>query len=327
VTIGLTYDLKDDYLSSGLSPEQAAEFDSEETISGIETAIRALGYTVERIGNIRSLAARLVSGAAWDFVFNIAEGLSGPGRESQVPCLLEAWNIPYSFSDPLVLALCLHKGMTKLIIRDAGLATPAFAILETAAQARQVNLPYPLFAKPVAEGTGKGITAASKIENPAELERTAAALLAEFRQSVLVETFLPGREFTAGITGTAETARLAGCMEIHYSRGAGGDIYSYANKADYENRVSYTPGRDTAALEAAELALAAYRALGCRDGGRVDLRCDAAGKPSFIEINPLAGLNPIHSDLPIAARLCGVSYGQLIREILESGLKRSGLMP
>jgi D-alanine-D-alanine ligase len=217
--------------------------------------------------------------------------------------------------------------MTKRVIRDAGLATPAFAVLETAEAARRVNLPYPLFAKPVAEGTGKGITPASKIETPGELERTAAALLAKFRQSVLVETFLPGREFTVGITGTGESAGVIGCMEIHYGGAAEGDVYSYANKADYENRVSYTLGRDGTARKAEDLALAAYRVLGCRDGGRVDLRCDAAGEPGFIEINPLAGLNPLHSDLSIAARLAGVPYNELIRKILESGLKRAGLMP
>jgi D-alanine-D-alanine ligase len=327
MNIGLTYDLKDDYKDSGLSPEEIAEFDSEETIAGLEAAIQACGHATVRIGNIRSLASRLTAGETWDFVFNIAEGLSGPGRESQVPCLLEAWGIPYSFSDPLVLAICLHKGMTKRVIRDAGLATPDFAVLETAGAAREVNLPYPLFAKPVAEGTGKGITPASKIETPAALTKTVRGLLEKFHQNVLVETFLPGREFTAGITGAGESARVIGSMEIHYGRAAGADVYSYTNKADYQNRVSYSPGRDAAARKAEELALAAYRILGCRDGGRVDLRCDAAGEPNFIEINPLAGLHPVHSDLPIAARLSGLSYEGLIGEILESGLKRTGLKP
>jgi D-alanine-D-alanine ligase len=325
ITIGLTYDLKSDY--AGLDPEAIAEFDSEETIAGIEIAIRACGHTTERIGNIRSLAARLVAGEKWDFVFNIAEGLSGPGRESQVPCLLEAWNIPCSFSDPLVLALCLHKGMTKRVIRDAGLATPDFAVIESAAEAEKVKLPYPLFAKPVAEGTGKGISAASKIANPAELALTCAALLEKFRQPVLVETFLSGREFTAGITGTGSDARVIGCMEIRYGKEAQGDVYSYINKAEYEKRIRYTAadtgGRDTEASGAAQLALAAYKTLGCRDGGRVDIRCDANGTPNFIEINPLAGLHPRHSDLPIAARFSGISYNQLIAEILASGLKRA----
>jgi D-alanine-D-alanine ligase len=320
--IGLTYDLKTDYSDSGLSQEEIAEFDNEETVAGLEAAIHACGYTTDRIGNIRALTARLAAGETWDFVFNIAEGLSGPGRESQVPCLLEAWNIPYSFSDPLVLALCLNKGMTKRVIRDAGLATPAFAVLENAADAAAVNLPYPLFAKPVAEGTGKGITPASKIESPLELTKTVDGLLAKFRQPVLVETFLPGREFTIGVTGTGGDAGVIGCMEIHYGDHAEGEIYSYTNKADYEKRITYTAGKDAAAQAACELSLAAYRVLGCRDGGRVDIRCDAGGKPSFIEINPLAGLNPLHSDLPIAARLSGVSYNELIRRILESGLKR-----
>ncbi|MDR1932542.1 MAG: D-alanine--D-alanine ligase [Spirochaetales bacterium] len=323
--IGLTYDMKTDYASSGLSQEEIAEFDSEETVAGLEAAIAGCGHTTDRIGNIRSLTARLAAGETWDFVFNIAEGLAGPGRESQVPCLLEAWNIPYSFSDPMVLALCLHKAMTKRVIRDAALPTADFAVLDSAAQAAGLALPYPLFAKPVAEGTGKGISAASKIENPSELARVAAALLEKFHQPVLVETFLPGREFTAGLTGTGEAARLAGCMEIHYGEDAEGEVYSYANKAGYEQRISYTPGGDAAARAASALALAAYRLLGCRDGGRVDIRCDAAGAPHFIEINPLAGLNPVHSDLPIAARLSGVSYNELIRRILESAFKRAGL--
>ncbi|MCL1818012.1 MAG: D-alanine--D-alanine ligase [Spirochaetaceae bacterium] len=322
MNIGLTYDLKSDYAASGLSAEDIAEFDNEETIAGIEKALTACGHNAQRIGNIRSLTARLAAGETWDFVFNIAEGIQGAGRESQVPCLLEAWNIPYSFSCPLTLALCLHKGMAKRVIRDAGLATPDFAIAEKIQDAEGLSLPYPLFVKPAAEGTGKGINAASRVENPTELHRAAAALLERFRQPVLIETYLPGREFTVGVTGTGEAARSAGCMEIHY---AAGEAYSYTNKADYENRVSYTPGSGAAAEGAVSLALAAYRVLGCRDGGRIDIRCDAAGKPSFIEANPLAGLNPVHSDLPITARLNGISYEELIRRILASAFERTGL--
>ena len=320
--IGLTYDLKNDYANSGLSAEDIAEFDSEEAIAGIEAAIGACGHITKRIGNIRSLAARLVAGETWDFVFNIAEGLSGSGRESQAPCLLEAYNIPYSFSGPLTLALCLHKGMAKSVIRDAGLPTPDFALVEKSEDMGRIGLPYPLFAKPIAEGTGKGIDPSSKIENPAELDKTVTALLERFRQPVLVETYLPGREFTVGITGTGAAARSAGCMEVNY---AASEMYSYTNKADYEKHVTYTPGRDTAADKAVSLALAAYRVLGCRDGGRIDIRCDATGEPSFIEANPLAGLHPVHSDLPIAARLAGICYEELIRRILASAFNRTGI--
>jgi D-alanine-D-alanine ligase len=324
--IGITIDLKTDYKDSCLSPEDTAEFDSEETLSGLEAAIRSCGPETRRIGNIKSLAASLTQGEKWDFVFNLAEGLSGLGRESAVPCLLEAWNIPYSFSDPLTLALCLHKGRAKSIVRDAGLETPDFAVLEKPQDAARLTLPYPLFVKPVAEGTGKGITAASKITSPEELEHEASHLLAKYSQPVLVETYLPGREFTVGLLGTGEEARIAGCMEVLYTASSGAEIYSYINKAEYEKRVTYVPGRDETAQAASNLALAAYKVLGCRDGGRLDIRCDSQGKPSFIEANPLAGLNPIHSDLPILARFSGISYEELIRQILESGLKRAGLL-
>ena len=159
--IGITYDLRDDYLAEGYGEEETAEFDHPRTIAAIEEALQSLGYETERIGHIRALARRLVADERWDMVFNIAEGLRGFGREAQVPALLDAWNIPYTFSDPLLLSLTLHKGMTKRVIRDLGIPTPDFAVVETPEEIATVVLPFPLFAKPVAEGTGKGVTAAS----------------------------------------------------------------------------------------------------------------------------------------------------------------------
>src|SRR5450759_2110927 len=198
VKIGITYDLRDDYIAEGYTEEETAEFDHPRTIDAIEEALRDLGYETDRIGHIRALTLRLVAGDRWDLVFNIAEGLRGFGREAQVPALLDAWEIPYTFSDPLVLSLTLHKGLTKRVIRDLGIPTPDFAVVETPEEMAAVALPFPLFAKPVAEGTGKGVTAASKIVDPVGLDRVCRELLAVFRQPVLVETFLPGREFTVG---------------------------------------------------------------------------------------------------------------------------------
>ena len=126
--VGLTYDLRDEYLAEGFSHEETAEFDKEETIAGIENALIENGYKVERIGHVRNLSKKLVEGKRWDIVFNIAEGMYGLAREAQVPCLLDAYNIPYVFSDGLVLALALHKGLTKRVIRDAGLSTPDFFV-------------------------------------------------------------------------------------------------------------------------------------------------------------------------------------------------------
>ncbi len=320
--IGITYDLRDDYKAAGFTDEETAEFDSVETIAAIDATLRELGFDAERIGNIRMLAPRLVSGERWDFVFNIAEGLRGFGREAQIPALLEAWDIPCAFSDPLVLALTLHKGMTKRVIRDLGIPTPDFAVVETASEVAALNMAFPLFAKPVAEGTGKGITPASKIEGPNQLARVCSELLTTFRQPVLVETFLPGREFTVGIIGTGTDAYVPAVMEVLFTRNAKQDIYSYANKEEWKGRIEYRLAEDEAAIAAAKTALAAWRGLGCRDGGRVDLRADANGVPNFIELNPLAGLRPGHSDLPILCELAGMPYRELISGIVRSVLRR-----
>lgn len=324
IRIGLTYDLREDYLAAGYGLEETAEFDRPETIAGIEGALAGLGYATDRIGSVRQLAARLVAGDRWDLVFNIAEGLRGIGREAQVPALLDAWEIPYTFSDPMVMGLTLHKGMTKHVVRDRGIPTAAFAVIESRAELADLDLPYPLFAKPVAEGTGKGVTPASRVSDPAALRRVTAELLERFRQPVLVETFLPGREFTVGVTGSGAAAATVAVMEVVLGAEAEAGVYSYVNKEESETRVSYHLAEDDEARQAAAVALAAWRALGCRDGGRVDLRSDAAGRPHFLEVNPLAGLHPEHSDLPIMCGLAGVSYRDLIGRIVASALARTG---
>jgi len=320
--VGLTYDLRDDYLAAGYGREETAEFDSPATIQALEGALGRLGFATERIGTVRHLAARLVAGARWDLVFNIAEGLHGVGREAQVPALLDAYAVPYCFSDPLVMALTLHKGMTKHVVRDKGVPTAAFAVVETAADVAAVDLPYPLFAKPVAEGTGKGITPASRVASPAALRKVCRQLLQRFRQPVLVETFLPGREFTVGVTGTGDAAAAVAVMEVVLTERAEAGVYSYVNKEDCERRVIYRLADDAEAKAAARVALDAWRGLGCRDGGRVDLRSDAAGRPHFLEVNPLAGLHPEHSDLPIMCTLAGIGYDALIGRIVDSALRR-----
>jgi D-alanine-D-alanine ligase len=320
--IGMTYDLRDDYLAEGYGEEETAEFDRPETIDAIEKALKELGFETERIGHIRSLARRLVQGDRWDMVFNIAEGLRGFGREAQVPAILEAFDIPYTFSDVLVLSMTLHKGMTKRVIRDLGIPTPDFDVIETENQIAGIRLPFPLFAKPVAEGTGKGITAASKIETREALERICRSLLTAFRQPVLVETFLPGREFTVGIIGTGTDAFATEIMEVVLKPQAERDVYSYFNKENFAALVEYRLVDDSEARQAGETALAAWRSLGCRDAGRMDLRSDATGLPNFMEVNPLAGLHPRHSDLPIIFGLMGKTFSQLIDLIMRSALKR-----
>lgn len=323
--IGITYDLRDDYLREGYGHEETAEFDRVDTIDGIDAALKSLGHGTDRIGNVRHLVRRLASGDTWDLVFNIAEGMYGVGREAQVPALLDAYRIPYTFSDPLVLALTLHKGLTKTVIRAAGIPTADFAVIEDPADLQSLDLQLPLFAKPVAEGTGKGISESSRVDTHEQLSLLCTKLMHEFHQPVLVETYLPGREFTAGIVGTDNDAAVIGVMEVLFRNHHEGEkIYSYHSKSNYEELIDYVIPEREVVQACSDLALAAWRTLGCRDGGRVDIRMDSLDRPNFIEVNPLAGLNPVHSDLPIICRLLGIPFQDLIARILDSAMQRIG---
>ncbi len=321
--VGITYDLKDEYLALGYSSEEVAEFDREDTIAALEQSIQRAGHTTSRIGRAQSLMQRLAQGESWDLVFNIAEGASGAARESQVPAILDVVGVPYTFSDPLVLAVCLDKRLAKHVVAERGVRTPQFAVVEQLAEVDAVNLGFPLFAKPIAEGTSRGVTALSRVESHPELVKVCEQLLEQYRQPVLVERYLPGREVTVWILGTGDAARSLGALEVHLN-GHDNDVYSYDNKQLFEGRVSYTVAADPLAMAAVDLAVRAYRVLGCRDGGRVDVRCDEAGQPSFIEANPLAGLNPDISDLAILARLQGIPYDTIVSEILRSAATRVG---
>jgi len=322
--VGLTYDLRADYLAMGYGEEETAEFDRPDTIDAIEREIKALGHRTERIGHVRRLAERLVAGARFDLVFNIAEGVFGFGREAQVPALLDAYGIPYTFCDPLCAAVTLHKAVAKRVLRDLGLPTPAFAVVERPEDAARVDLPFPLFVKPVAEGTAKGIHARSKVLDHAALAEECASVIASCRQPALVETFLPGREVTVGITGTGANAVAIGTLEVKLNANAEADSYTYKNKELCEELCEYTLSRGAFAAEAERLALAAWRGLGCRDGGRIDLRADAKGTLSVLEANPLPGLHPEHSDLPILCTKAGIPYRELIRRIVASATERIG---
>lgn len=330
MNFGFTYDLKDDYLAAGMAPDQAAEFDARDTIDAIAAAIEAMGHRVDRIGSARALMARLGRGDRWDLVFNIAESTGGFGREALVPALLESFGIPYTMSDPLVCAVTLHKASAKRILRDAGIPTPRFAVVESAADLVHVEgggeqaLRYPLFAKPIAEGSSKGIEGNAKCSTAAELDRLCGRLLERYRQPVLVEEFLPGREVTVGVLGTGAAARAIGVQEIVMLEGAEPEVYSYQNKVDWEGKVQVRLATGPIVDEASHLALATWRVLGARDCGRVDLRADATGRLQVLEVNPLPGLRPGYSDLALIWGFQGREYGDLIREIVESAMERAG---
>ncbi len=323
--IGLCYDLKTDYLQAGFSAFEVMEFDDEETIIGLEDALFQLGHQVERVGNGRELALRLAKGDRWDLVFNIAEGLKGRSREAQVPAVCELFAQPYTFSDPLTCALTLDKALAKRVVRDRGLPTAPFEVVSTKEEAAAISLPMPLFLKPVAEGSSKGVTGRSLVKEREELVNTYELLHELFQQSVLVETFLPGREVTVGIIGNGSNSHVVGVMEVILTGQVEAFAYTTLNKDEYLERVSYRLLIDPEPLaaQARQLALDVYHTLGCRDAARVDLRCNASGVLQFMEVNPLPGLHYIRSDLVIIGRLGGVTYTEIIAEIVESAWQRN----
>ena len=305
--IGLTYNLK----PAGAEGDQFEEFDSVETIEALESAIRAAGHEPVRLGwgleMLDALRREPVEG-----VFNIAEGVGGRGRESQVPAVLEMLGIPCTGSDALAIALTLDKALAKIVAKASGIATPQWLVTTGTGKIKGASS-FPLFVKPAGEGSSMGITDRSICRNEAEVEE-AIERLSKYGP-VLIEEFLPGDEFTVGIIG----GDVLGVMQV-LPRGDDKDfIYSLDVKRDYLNRVDY---RLVEAPDVADVALQVWRAFGLRDVARIDVRRDRNGVANFVEVNPLPGVHPINSDLVILARLAGISHSDLIGRIIGAAIKR-----
>lgn len=302
--------------------EDTAEFDKQETVDAIDTALKKMGFETESIGNCFQLIEALSAGKKWDMVFNIAEGLYGDGRESVVPAILDQYRIPYVFSGPVILGVSLNKYLTRLIVSAAGVPVSPGMLISTPDDINKCNLEYPLFIKPVSEGTGKGITEKNLLNSPAELKERAGYLLKRFSQPALVEEYLPGREFTVGVIGSGNDAISVGGMEIECRNN---HPYSVEFKENYKEFCKYIPMSKEYADECTKVALDVWKALRCVDAGRVDVKADRYGRICFMEVNPLAGLHPVHSDLPILSGMAGINFQNLIEMIIKSSLKRHNL--
>ncbi|MDX2193947.1 MAG: hypothetical protein NW201_11370 [Gemmatimonadales bacterium] len=340
VRIGLAYNQKPDAPASlagavSASPDlndAYAEWDAPATIDAIARALSALGEVI-RLEADASFPARLAAERP-NFVFNIAEGLAGPNRESQVPAICEFVGVPHHASDALTLGLALHKGRTKEILAARGVPTAPFVLAESVEAAREVRLRFPLFAKPAFEGSGKGITVRSRCRNRAQLVAQVGHLLEAYRQPVLIERWLPGPEFTVAILGNGAEARCLPLVGMRFEALPEGmpPIYGFEAKwlwdtADAPLDIFECPARipDALADEVRAVALAAYRALDCRDWCRVDVRCDDRGRPCVVELNPLPGILPDPRDnscFPKAARAEGMTYDDLIQQVADIAWRR-----
>jgi D-alanine-D-alanine ligase len=328
--VGLAYDLKDEVT---LHPEHAEdaleEYDCPETVASIAKALEALGHSVVRLGGGREFLANILRNNV-EFVFNVAEGRGVyRSREAQVPSVLEMLGIPYSGSDPECLALCLDKPLTKRVLQAVGVATPRWQVITDGRQLGEPtfgSFPLPGFVKPAYEGSSKGIRFASRVETTEQVCRMTTMMLEQYQQPVMVEEFIPGDEVTVGVIGSPP--QILGIMRVIPKRGDNPNFtYSLEVKRDWEDLVSYEcpaklPVKTTEEITWA--GLTAFEVLGCRDVARIDFRVDLEGKPWLLEVNPLPGLRPGYSDLPMMAEKVGYGYDSLIGLILDSALKRQG---
>ncbi|HEV7992103.1 MAG TPA: hypothetical protein VGP25_09775 [Gemmatimonadaceae bacterium] len=318
--------------------DEFAEWDSADTIDAVARALAHYGDVI-RLEAREDFPQRLRDERP-DIVFNIAEGLRGPNREAHVPAICEFYGIPYSGSDPFTLALCLDKARTKEILRANGVPTADWALVRETSDIERVasrGWAYPLFAKPVHEGSSKGITERNLAADAASLRSVVAELLERYAQPVLVETFLPGAEFTCGVLGNGAHARVLPIVGMNFDSLPAGALPIYGFEAKWlwdrpENPLDIfsCPARvsDELRAEIEDVVLRAYAVLGCRDWSRVDVRLDAAGRANIVEINPLPGILPDAADnscLPKAARAAGIGYDALIGACLEAAAARQGV--
>lgn len=290
-----------------------------------------------------------------DLCFNIAEGHFGDGRESHVPAILEMLRIPYTGSRVTALAVALGKPLTKRILLYHGLPTPEFQVFERADEPVDDDLldaggelRFPMFVKPSREGTSMGASAESIVRTVSELRQQVARQLERYKQPIMAEHFIQGREVTVGLLGNLEptsarrlnertAAELPAsltflpALEVDFEAHGEGGVYSSYLKTGIEvedfKYLCPAPLEAGALRELQRLAASVFRVLDCKDVSRVDFRLDSeqGDKPYILEINPLPGLYPGFSDLTLQASAAGWSYERLINTIVDVAAARYGL--
>ena len=326
--IGVTYDLKSQWQGSEDDPiDAAAELDGHKTIECLKSAFESAGHTVVLIGGARELISRVTQDdLKVDLVFNISEGFKGRNRESQVPAILDLYNIPFAGADALTLGVTLDKVMAKKCFMAEGIPTARYfkATLEDDLFALN-TIGFPLFVKTLHEGTSKGITQHSRVENFQQLKEQVEHINRNYQQPALVEEFIKGTEFTVGVIGNNPPVAMPVVQyAIAGKTSLGNEFYSYRHVAEkLVEHICPAPIDDKLARVLQELAVCAYKSVDCRDFGRVDFRVDEKGNPYVLEINPLPNLSP-DDVFVLFGKVKGMSYNQIINKIMDEALERLG---
>ena len=330
--VAFTYNLKRKTANTGLPDDYYSEFDSKETIEAIANGLRAGGNEVFLVEADKGLLNWFQNNKV-DIVFNIAEGLSGESRESQVPAILDFLGIPYTGSGVLALSISLNKTLTKKLLEQAGIPTPKYRLITDPAAISEEGLKYPLIAKPNSEGSGKGITMSSVVRNKAELDHEVEKTARVYHQETLIEEFIEGKELTVGIIGNYPPVAMP-VLEIDFSNcKASGEFFYTWKVKEFEKEVEESKGLSPhwhcpARLNESEVkliketAIKAFRTIGCVDLSRVDIMLGKDGVPYVLEVNPLPGLDPVDSNFPYIAKCAGLNYESLMNKILEVAVER-----
>lgn len=329
--IGLTYDLKSDWVPSSDDPVDAnAEWDKPRTIERIQEALEKGGYATKRIGNVQNLLDQ-IDELDVDIVLNICEGYKGRNRESQVPLLLEMKGIPFVGSDALTLGITLDKVMAKKIFMADGIPTPRFFVADSLENLEQLEnkhkLTYPLIVKTRHEGTSKGLTENSRVRDFKSLKREVEIVLTRYHQTALVEEFIRGTECTVPVLGNKNPQAMPVAQICIDGKLELADKFFTFDMVAYDGLKYVCPSKFSPLLikKLQDLALKAYRAVECLDFGRVDFRIDEKGNPYVLEINPLPSLAEadVFNIFPV---LIGSNYDETINKILEFALERYGML-
>ena len=316
---------------AGALDDAFEEYDEPETIVAITKALAGMGVEPTPVTADAEFPWTLKHGG-FDFVFNIAEGAGRRCREAVPAAICEFLGLPITGSDALTLAATLDKAIARRIVSPEVPVARGVLVEGPADERTLAGLPYPVVVKPNDEGSSKGIQRESLCADVIAAVERCRWLRDRYACPVLVEEFLPGTEVTAGVRGNGSEASLIGLMEIAPAEDRGPFLYSLETKRDFRRQVRYhVPPR----LQAAHLeeirshALSAYRLLGCRDFARIDFRMDSAGRPRFLECNPLPGLHPESSDIVILSRMARPEherpYQRLVQGILRDAAERYGL--
>ncbi len=327
--IALTYNLKEK--DETKPPDYFSEFDSRETVDAIISALKTKGHSVDLVDAVQPNLFSYFRKNRVDMVFNIAEGKSGKFRESEIPAILDYLDIPYTGSNTISLALALNKALTKKILIAENIPTPRVQLFTKGSEVMNHNLKFPLIVKPNREGSAKGINASCVVNDEETLFKKIKEIQSAYRQEVLVEEFIEGRELTVGILENGKFIILP-ILEIDFSNCAksGEYFYSWRMKEFQGNRELglvpdfYCPARldEETAEKVKETALRTHEAVGCLDISRTDIRLSKDNIPYVLEINPLPGLDPKESNFPIMAYAAGLKYEDIIEAILMSASSR-----